>query len=347
MPVAISSRPSTSRRAGLARLGVRAGRAARRRTRRADRHVDVEDPAPAERSGGSARRSSDPGSARASSARRRCSSRGPCAAARRPAAMIIWPTGMIMPPPTPCSTRNSDQLVVVRPRAAQRRAGREEHQRGHVDPLGAEPPRRPAGHGITAASDSSSPVITHWISEIGLCRSRPSVSQRDVDDRRVEDRHDRPEDHDAATRQTCASMRSDTAGPRAGELDEAEDIWYRKVRYQSFPCQGFAHESRGAAAPRVVSQRSGPSRPRRGLPKTFSIPRQRATSGSGRRPCWPGPCGRCRPCACRPRPAGTGVHQLVGEALGHRLLAALASELDQPAHGQRAGSAGGTSTGTW
>ena len=30
----------------------------------------------------------------------------------------------------------------------------------------------------------------------------------------------------------------------------------------------------------------------------------RTTSGSGRRPCWPGPCGRCRPCACRRRPAG-------------------------------------------
>ena len=29
-----------------------------------------------------------------------------------------------------------------------------------------------------------------------------------------------------------------------------------------------------------------------------------ATSGSGRRPCWPAPCGRCRPCASRRRPAG-------------------------------------------
>ncbi len=34
--------------------------------------------------------------------------------------------------------------------------------------------------------------------------------------------------------------------------------------------------------------------------------RDGATSGNGRRPCWPGPCGRCRPCACRRRPAGTG-----------------------------------------
>ena len=35
------------------------------------------------------------------------------------------------------------------------------------------------------------------------------------------------------------------------------------------------------------------------------------------------------------------VHQLVGEALGHRLLAALAGELDEPADGERAGAARG------
>src|SRR4051794_11249434 len=34
---------------------------------------------------------------------------------------------------------------------------------------------------------------------------------------------------------------------------------------------------------------------------------------------------------------GGGVHQLVGEPLGHRLLAAVASELDQPADGEGAG----------
>jgi len=33
------------------------------------------------------------------------------------------------------------------------------------------------------------------------------------------------------------------------------------------------------------------------------------------------------------------VHQLVGEALGHRLLAALTGELDEPADGERAGAA--------
>src|SRR4051794_41845478 len=36
-----------------------------------------------------------------------------------------------------------------------------------------------------------------------------------------------------------------------------------------------------------------------------------------------------------------GVGELAGEALGHRLLAACASELDEPPHGERAGAAGG------
>src|SRR4051812_23978164 len=38
---------------------------------------------------------------------------------------------------------------------------------------------------------------------------------------------------------------------------------------------------------------------------------------------------------------GLGVHELVGEALGHRLLAAIAGELDQPADGEGAGARGG------
>src|SRR4051812_32613030 len=38
---------------------------------------------------------------------------------------------------------------------------------------------------------------------------------------------------------------------------------------------------------------------------------------------------------------GLRVHQLVGQALGHRLLAAVAGELDQPADGEGAGARGG------
>src|SRR3954466_10491227 len=38
---------------------------------------------------------------------------------------------------------------------------------------------------------------------------------------------------------------------------------------------------------------------------------------------------------------GLGVHQLVGQALGHRLLAAVAGDLDQPADRERAGAGRG------
>ena len=62
-----------------------------------------------------------------------------------------------------------------------------------------------------------------------------------------------------------------------------------------FPAQRGARRDRAARGcdPRLVAPAH-----RRGLSRT--------TSGSGRRPCWPAPCGRCRPCACRRRPAGTG-----------------------------------------
>ena len=42
-----------------------------------------------------------------------------------------------------------------------------------------------------------------------------------------------------------------------------------------------------------------------------------------------------------------GVEQLVGQALGHRLLAAGTAEVDEPADGQRVARRGRTSTGTW
>jgi hypothetical protein len=44
---------------------------------------------------------------------------------------------------------------------------------------------------------------------------------------------------------------------------------------------------------------------------------------------------------------GLGVQELAGQALGHRLLAPAAGELDEPADGQRGRAGDGTSTGTW
>ena len=71
--------------------------------------------------------------------------------------------------------------------------------------------------------------------------------------------------------------------------------------------------SRTQEAGRLASrERPGQGRRRRRGRKAVSRRGRRATgapappvtSGSGRRLCWPAPCGRCRPCACRRRPAG-------------------------------------------
>jgi hypothetical protein len=57
------------------------------------------------------------------------------------------------------------------------------------------------------------------------------------------------------------------------------------------------HGYAGSLRPRLA--RFSPPQTSRALRQGLCV----ATSGSARRPCWPGPCGRCRPCACRPRPA--------------------------------------------
>ncbi len=79
----------------------------------ADRHVDEEDPRPVQALEDRARRRPARGSGRASRASRRPPSRGPSAAGPATWAMISCATGMIMPPPAPCSTRNSTSSVVL------------------------------------------------------------------------------------------------------------------------------------------------------------------------------------------------------------------------------------------
>ena len=59
---------------------------------------------------------------------------------------------------------------------------------------------------------------------------------------------------------------------------------------------------RGARRPRAATRT--PTAAREGRPSHRSGRQERSTSGSARRPCWPAPCGRCRPCACRRRPGG-------------------------------------------
>ncbi len=82
--------------------------------------------------------------------------------------------------------------------------------------------------------------------------------------------------------------------------------------------------------------------PRRGSRQKRSSARAGgSTSGSARRPCWPAPCGRCRPCACRRRPAGTARRSARWPGAGPSSSRGAARELDQPAHRQRAGAPGG------
>ena len=59
-------------------------------------------------------------------------------------AIISCPTGMIMPPPTPWSTRKAISSVVDVANAAERRAEREHQHREEPDVLGAEAPATPS-----------------------------------------------------------------------------------------------------------------------------------------------------------------------------------------------------------
>ncbi len=108
---------------------------------------------------------------------------------------IVMPAGMIMPPPRPCRTRKHDQRL-GRPRhARQRRAGEEEADRDDVQALGAEAVCRPAGERDHGGERE------HVARRDPLDRGQGRVEvlgqgvDRDVDDRRVEDRHERA-DHD-------------------------------------------------------------------------------------------------------------------------------------------------------
>ena len=123
-----------------------------------------------------------------------------------------------MPPPAPCSTRKTTSEVVEAGNGAQRRADREQHQRGHVHALGAEAARRPAGHGDHRGQRQQ--VAGHHPLDL---RDRAvqvvaERAQRDVDDRRVEDRHDHPEDHHAGD---LPHVRLDAVGSPAGPCDSS------------------------------------------------------------------------------------------------------------------------------
>ncbi len=91
-------------------------------------------------------------------------------------AIISWPIGRIMPPPTPCRTRNTISSVVdvASPHSADPAVNSTSETR-----YTCLAPKRRAAHpvtGITAASASMYPVTTHWIWSIVECSSRLSVA---------------------------------------------------------------------------------------------------------------------------------------------------------------------------
>jgi hypothetical protein len=91
-----------------------------------------------------------------------------------------------------------DQLGARGRETTQRRPGSEDHDREQVHALGAETPRRPArdrDHGRERQQVAGHDPLNLADRGVQLAAERP---QRDVDDRRVEDRHNRSEDHDAA-----------------------------------------------------------------------------------------------------------------------------------------------------
>ena len=95
---------------------------------------------------------------------------GPAAWAR-----IVWPTGRIIPAPTPCSTRKPISDPIDQDAPASVDPSRNRSSEASQTRLA---PKRSLPHpvsGITLAKASMYPVSTHWMVEIDAAKSRPSV----------------------------------------------------------------------------------------------------------------------------------------------------------------------------
>ena len=116
-------------------------------------------------------------------------------------ATSVKPTGTSMPPPMPCRTRKAISSPADVAERAERRADGEQRDRGDPGPLGAEAlgyPARERDHRRQRQQVAGRDPLdgAQWSVQV----PREGV-ERDVDDRRVEDRHDQPEgghagDHD-------------------------------------------------------------------------------------------------------------------------------------------------------
>jgi hypothetical protein len=130
-------------------------------------------------------------------------------------AIIIWPTGRIMPPPMPWITRQaiSSLVVCAKPQSAEPpvKSAIESSQTF----LG--PKRRAAQPltGITAASDSRYPVTTHWIVATLSWKSLESVSSATLTIVVSSTDMIEPSTTTGASRQRNGSRRLGAAGGRA------------------------------------------------------------------------------------------------------------------------------------
>ncbi len=116
--------------------------------------------------------------------------RGPAACAS-----VIIPTGMIMPPASPWSTRKAISEFALQARPQSALVITKPADDGHPDALGAEALGRPAGqrdHGREREQVAGRDPLDRGERRVQVLRER---LERDVHDRRVEDRHDRT-DHD-------------------------------------------------------------------------------------------------------------------------------------------------------
>ena len=110
-------------------------------------------------------------------------------------AMISCATGMIMPAARALQDAAEHKRGGRVRHRAQRRADREEHERSEIDLPRPEAPRGPAGDGDhrgereQVAGDHPLDLRDRTVQVV------PERVQRDVHDRRVEDRHDHAEDH--------------------------------------------------------------------------------------------------------------------------------------------------------
>ena len=122
-------------------------------------------------------------------------------------ASTLMPTGMIMPPPKPCRTRKkiSDSADHARPHSAEPSA--EQRDRDHPHPLGPEALRHPArqrDHDRQREHVARRDPLDGVQRRVELAGER---LERDVDDRRVEDRHDHADGDDGGDDPDLAAQR--------------------------------------------------------------------------------------------------------------------------------------------